>query len=1004
MGQPIDKRFLLGDFLVEPQLNRIRHGDRKVQIESKAMDVLVYLADHPRRVLSKERIIQAVWPDVAVTDDVVTHAISKLRRALDDDPGESRYIQTIPRKGYRLIAPVASSPDASTRYRILKKIGHGVTGEVHLAEDRVLKRKVALKFLGKDKEADEVWRKRLLREAQSAAALDHPFICKVYDTGELDDRAFIAMEYVEGPTLKDKLEKGPLPLDEALQTATEIAQALETAHKQSVVHRDLKPSSIMFTSAGNVKLVDFGLAKQVSPLGPGASQEETFTGQIQDGVTVGTLAYMSPEQLRGEEVDLRSDIFSFGIVLYEMLTGRNPFRRPEPMETASSILKDEPPPLSQFVNGVPVLFQETLTRMLAKDPAHRYQQVEDLRANLQALSNDAIALGDSTGPTEKSKQGEAVAAGSWRQITPWFLAAAFTGAIGTLIIVWMVGPSHPPSPVTRFAIYPPQALPIANTSANDVAISPDGRKIAYFTTAQHGSYLCARSLDDLVTLRLPDTAGSFQPFFSPDSRSVAFFTYGDNLARLSLEGGSPDLICEIAPGGNSGSWGSEQTIVFSGNHGQTLYRVSARGGRPEVLLTSRGGERYFAPHFLPERKIVLFTRWTGTFQIAALRLETGKTTTLIEGGSQPFYASSGHLIYAEANTGNLMAASFEIDRLDVTGQATLVQTGIRRTSPGPVEARVGSTGWIDYAISDSGTLVYIPGESETYRLVRFDRGGNRLGFVGKPGAFGQIALSSDDKRVVIERLLAGNWDLWLLELSTGILSRLTRHPATDRDPVWSPDGRQIAFSSDRQMPRALFLKDLHTGQEELLFSFEEPIVIDDWTRNGQSIVFRKPGRGLYSLAVEETPEARLLSDTPYIEDQLQVSPDGRWIAFNSNESDRWEVYVASFPDFNDKRQVSDNGGVQPLWRKDGQELFYLSLDGKVMAIETKTGGSFEAEISRMLFESPLAEPSPYLHEYSVTGDGQRFLIKERLEDSEPPSIVVVQNWFEELKRLVPTQE
>ena len=568
-------------------------------------------------------------------------------------------------------------------YRIVSLLGAGGMGEVYLAEDTQLDRQVALKFLPEPMLEDPTARKRFLREAQSAAALDHPFICHIHEVGEAEGQSFIAMEYIQGMMMQDKLATGPLPVREAVETAAEIAEALEAAHKNDIVHRDLKPSNIMLTSEGHVKVMDFGLAKRVTPV-EGQDKEEITTKLTQDDSILGTAPYMSPEQLRGRKVDVRSDIFSFGVVLYEMLAGVHPFKKSGQIETAHAILSETAAPLSRYTENVPVLLQHTVKKMLAKEPDRRFQSVHEVRTDFGELleeSGGSMLATTAAIPAERQR---------WiTTLALVVLAAAVSG-----IAVWTVMPSSPPSerPVNRFVITPPPTAPLVNSIyGSEVAISDDGKRMVYLAQTVGTTQLYIQDLDEFVARPISGTEGArWNPFFSPDGESVGFVSLG-RLQRISVSGGpTQDLgVTEVAWFG--GSW-FEDTIVFAtGAAGTvTLYRVSAAGGPLEIVAEPdpEKGQNFTDPEILPDGKNVLFTINAGVpgpsdFDTALLSLETGEKRILLEGAQRPHYAATGHLVYTQPTTGAVMAVRFDLEKLQVTGEAAPVfASGIRVTELG----------------------------------------------------------------------------------------------------------------------------------------------------------------------------------------------------------------------------------------------------------------------------------------------------------------------------------
>ena len=607
--------FQVGDWLIQPHLNRIVGAEKESSVGLKAMDVLVYLAKHADEVLPKERIIQAVWPDAFVSDQVLINAISALRKAFDDGPDQGEIIQTIPGRGYRLIPEVKKPEPDVSRYQIVRKLGQGAMGEVYLGEDTLLRRKVALKFVSTDKQEDEGYRRRLLREARAAAALDHPFICKIYTVGELEGKDFISMEYVQGQTLKEKLNASSLTTREALEIAVEMAEALEEAHAQSIVHRDLKPANIMLTEQGHVKITDFGLAKWV-PLLEGEEQEYTET-LTRDVSTEGTIPYMSPEQVTGRKVDPRSDIFSFGVVLYEMLTGVTPFRKTLPMETAAAIQMAEMPPIQEYTEGTPEGLEAVLERMLAKEPERRQGSIGEVRGVLAELLEE-----EARSPAQP--QARVIRKPALEVVTPQSLPARrdipLLWVLGlmtvTAVAAWYLKPTAVPGSDTA-SLHHEMVLPagerLVTFFRHGVALSPDGTQLAFVSgTVSHFAALpktriYLRRLDQWQARPIPGTEDALQPFFSPDGNWLGFLTLR-GLKKVNLAGGEPVELCECSARYGA-SWGPDDKIIFADMQGG-LFRVSASGGKPKeiTLLDEEAGEvSHRLPHILPNGKAVLFT-------------------------------------------------------------------------------------------------------------------------------------------------------------------------------------------------------------------------------------------------------------------------------------------------------------------------------------------------------------------------------------------------------------
>ena len=884
-----------------------------------------------------------------------------------------------------------------SHYKILEKIAQSGMGEVYLAQGTTLDRKVALKFLPEELEQDPTARKRFLREAKSAAALDHPYICHIHEVGEVEGKSFISMEYVQGITLRERLTEGPLAVRKALETATEIADALEAAHKQKIVHRDLKPSNIMLTPQGHVKVMDFGLAKQVTPI-EGQEQEIT-TALTKQGSTLGTVPYMSPEQVRGQEVDTRSDIFSFGVVLYEMLTGVNPFKGDTSVDTSHAILGETPPPLTRYTEGIPVLLQHTVRKMLAKEADRRFQLIHDVRTDLGELieeSGDSI-LELATEPSRATSAGE-----WWRRALPWSIALAMAVMAG--VAFWAVR-TPAPQVVKRLVINPEANMSLVNDPRGDLAISPDGKRIVYRADNGEGiRQLYQRSIGELEATPIAATKallGSI--FFSPDGESVAFTSNG-KLTKVSLTGGPPIAVCDVSGSGVNGSWSREGTIVFSPDDSGSdvgfrvgLYSVSAAGGEPEILAEpdpDMGENWYRYPQFLPGEQAVIFTiGHESGFRIAVLTLESREQKILIEGGQDAHYSPTGHLLYEAPGTNTVMAVPFDLARLEVTGNPVAIVEGIRGHS--------FSLARLDYAFSTDGTLVYIPaGQSGEQNLFWVDRKGMETLVTEERRAYAAPRISPDGQRLTVGVREGGESNIWIYDLERDSFSRLTFKGERNGTAEWSPDNQWIIFSSSRDGPQNLYRKRADgSGSAERLTTSGTLQMASSWSPDGSVLAFHQ-ARASWILPLDGDREPRRLD----IDGRFpQFSPDGKWLAYSALERGQYGVYVSPYAEPEVRWSVSGpEGGFHPTWSPDGAEIFYIS-GGRMMVVPIETEPTFSAGRPTVLFEgsyvvSTIIQDYRY---YDISPDGQRFLMLKEA-GTEEAQINVVLNWFEELKRLVPT--
>jgi len=885
--------------------------------------------------------------------------------------------------------------DIGTRlgpYEILSPLGAGGMGEVYKARDTRLNRTVAIKVLPQHISDKPELKARLEREAQTLASLSHPHICVIHDIGHQDRVDFIVMEYLEGQTLAQRVEKGALPLDEALTIAIEIADALDKAHRQGVIHRDLKPGNIMLTKSG-AKLLDFGLAKlkqdAQTPAAP--SELPTKAAITAQGAILGTLQYMAPEQLEGQEADARSDIFAFGAVLYEMVTARKAFEGKSHASLMASILKETPKPISALQPTTPPALDHLAKRCLAKDPEKRWQSARDLVLELEWARDEKTPAAVSTA---------LIARGSRRMA--WITAALAAGLLSALVPATkhLLEPAADVT-VRRFTIEAPLLMP----NQTDLAISPDGRRLAFVAPGPdtRTPMLWVRPMNSLTAQALSGTEQAGRPYWSPDSRFIVFAA-DERLKRIDVLGGLPQTLCAVTTpstnliGGFRGAtWNDEGVILFSDGPRSirsVLYRVPAAGGEPVKLTDvepSNQESGYLWPYFLPDNKHFLFTAVSNDPSNSAIyvaSMETGERVRVVDNTlSMAVYSPLGFLLYQRLGT--LMAQPFDAERAAVTGEAFPIADEL---------AHIPYSGASSFSVSRNGALAYTIGSATTVerQFAWYSRTGKALGTVGSPAGYQQARLSPDEKRVAYNR----DGDLWLMELASGIASRFTYDTAVESDPVWSPDGQRVAFYSTKQGKRDIYMKTVGGSQEELLFASDENKGVDDWSGDGETLVFRMAtgNNPIYALSLNGERKAKKLFEDPFAKNEVHLSPDSKWAAFNANDSGRMEVYVASFPAFTDKRQVSTAGGAQARWRGDGQELYYLSLDGKLMSVDVRTNPVLRTGVSTVLFETQIFV-DPLIDQYNPTSDGQRFLLIEPRDSLQPigaRAITVVLDWAAEL--------
>ena len=885
-----------------------------------------------------------------------------------------------------------------SHYKIIDKLGQGGMGEVYRATDTKLKREVAIKVLPEQFTQDPQRLARFEREAEVLASLDHPNIGQIYGIEDAGQTKALVLQLIEGPTLADKIAQGAIPVEEALKIALQIAEGLEAAHEKGVIHRDLKPANIKVNPEGQVKILDFGLAKALEAEAPDSSlsQSPTLTNAAtQAGVILGTAAYMSPEQAKGKPVDKRADIFAFGAVLYEMLTGKMAFEGEDISDTLASILARDPD-WEALPQDTPWRIKELLGDCLQKDSHDRPHDIAHARIQIRKALKEPTA--DS--PIEVTST---VQPPLWRKAIPWSIAAVVTGALILVLLYFQAGTES--SQVVHFSVLPPEETDF-DSNAGPMALSPDGQLLAFVArTPEENRMLWVRPLDSGSAQLLPGTEDAFAPFWSPDSRSLGFFAAG-KLKKIDASGGSLETLNSSVSLGFGGTWNQDGIILFSPARGAGIQRVSSTGkdGIPVTSPSESLNEfMHMWPSFLPDGNHFLYVARTSSSdkmdQVYVSSLDGINPTPLFTASSNVIYAAPGYLLFWREGT--LRAQRFDAERLQIMGEALSVATGVR------FDATTLSG---LFSASQNGLLTYRAGslQARLSQLVWFDRVGQKLDTVGEPDNYYFPRLSHNGRQVAVDVSdLQNNGDIWLYELSRPIASRFTFDPANDSLPMWSPDDSQIVFSSTRRNRLAdLYQKPTGgTGNAEVLLSDEDLTAPSDWSRDGNFIAVNRGLVGvnsdLWVFSIQEQEFTPFVA-TPFRESDGRFSPDGKWMVYVSDESGQPEIYVQPFPGPGGKLRVSTSGGSMPSWSHDGRELFFIAPDKSLMRAGIKHGPELEIEVPQPLFVTQIKHKLDYPLQYDVSPDGQRFLINTLLEQEDATSITLILNWFEELKRLVPT--
>jgi Tol biopolymer transport system component len=892
-------------------------------------------------------------------------------------------------------------------YEILSAIGAGGMGEVYRARDAKLGRDVALKVLPEAFARDAERMARFQREAKVLASLNHPNIASIYGLEDSGATHALVMELVEGPTLADRIKQGPIPISEALPIAKQMCDALEYAHERGIVHRDLKPANVKVTNDDAVKVLDFGLAKALE--GDASSIDIANSPTVsrmatQAGVLLGTAAYMSPEQAKGKAVDRRADIWAFGCVLYEMLTGKMPFPGEAVTDTLAAVIKEEPD-WSQLPAATPIRVRVLLQRCLQKDPKQRLRDIGDARISLEEVL---------AGAAEPSSF-----ASLWRRALPWAVAGVSL-AVALAALMWMhlCVVNAPAQTVGAMRFQIPLTAKLA-LGGGRFALSPDGRQLAFAAMGSDGvSRLWVRSLDSLEVRPLPGSESpQFPPFFwSPDSRYIGFDA-GGKLKKIDISGGPAQTLCDITGLAVGGSWNREGMIIFGTSYAG-LMRVSANGGSASPLTTvdsSRKETNHAFPSFLPDGHHFIYLRLSDKPENSGVyvgsvdaRPEQQDSKQLLATAYGPAYVPSsdpgmGQLLFMR--DGTLMAQPFDARRLELSGEPITVAEQVGAFLYGGL-----------FSTSANDVLVYrTGGGGGASQLTWFDRQGKVLGTAGEPGTYYTLGLSADGMRVAVSRFASPspNLAIWVLDLSRGTSTRFTFDPSFDLDPIWSPEGSRIIFASNRNGAADLYQKPASgVKDEELLLKSGEDKSPTSWSRDGRFLLYTtsdpKTTEGeLWVLPFEGDKKPFPFLRTEFNNEDGQFSPDGRWVAYFSDESGRNEIYVRTFSpdstaaasDTGGKWLISTGGGSEPRWRGDGKELYYLAPDGKLMAVEITTNPVFRAGAPNALFQTPPQGAFTTLgYSWVLTPDGKRFLFLAPVEQTGQAPFTVVLNWQAGLKK------
>ena len=893
-------------------------------------------------------------------------------------------------------------------YRITDKLGEGGMGEVWRAEDTTLGREVAIKVLPEEFTADAERLSRFEREARVLAAFNHPRIAGIYGLEDVNGRKLLVMQLAEGETLAERIDRGPVPLADALRIALQIAEGLEAAHDKGIIHRDLKPANIVLDPKGDVTILDFGLAKLLeAPAGasgsaPSISLSPTLTaGMTTNGVLLGTAAYMSPEQARGEHADRRADIWAFGIVVMEMLTGDRVYAGPTVSDTLAGVLAREPD-WEALPRDTPRRVRTLLERCLEKDVSQRLQAIGEARIALTRILTDPDAEDEPMTAFDEAPS-------TLRRILPWAVAGVLVVALAAALL-WPRGAAE--TPTMRLEVKVANDPLFVNLGAS-VVLSPDGRRMVYATDGEDGRTLSVRALDQLEGTPLVTGVSQtqpYQPFFSPDGQWVGFVTPVE-LKKVPITGGTPIALCKVNRS-RGASWGPDNTIVFAPSRSDGLYTVSAAGGEPVQLTTvdaDADESAHYWPQVVPGGQVIFTVLHQGSGVaddgvIESVDLASGERKVLHTGGAYGRYVPTGHLVYVRENT--LFALPFDIDRMEPTGTAAPLVQGVTANS---------GNGGSQYSFSDNGTLAYVSGiiGVPEYPIMKMDRDGDLSTLWQEPGTYGCPKLSPDGRRLALTVMRDGNWDVWVYDLDREVATRLTFNDGYDGDQVWSPDGRYLAFTSDQDGRENPYVKLADgSGEAERLAEIPHDFWATSWSPDGKWLLGEVQAESfdLWIVPADGSGEPEVFLATQFFERFPAISPDGRWVAYSSDESGTPEIYVRPFPAASGKWQVSDGGGSWPAWSTDGSELIFRSQDGLMSARVSADGGTFRADrpqqIAEGVFSSDqigVAVSGSIFSDFAPMPDGSGFVVLlggEALAGQQS-NVTLVTNWFDVLNTTLP---